>query len=217
MVKVVIVDDHQLVRQGFNAMLESEENIEVVGSFGDHIEVLDQHHNLDPQVFLMDIKMPKMNGFDLAASLKAQNHKYKIIFLSMEVNHTYIKRAITEKADGYIPKTSNIDIVLEAIHTVSAGGRYYGNDIKDYMFHLMIDNSELTSDPKLEKLSERELHILRMLVDGRQNKEIASLLFISTKTVETHRNNILKKLDISNTADLVKFAIAKGLTINPFD
>ncbi|MEL6537647.1 MAG: response regulator transcription factor, partial [Bacteroidota bacterium] len=111
---------------------------------------------------------------------------------------------------------SNTISMLEAINTVMQGKRYFSEDIKDYVFRLMLDDTQFNDDPALEKLSEREIHILRMLVDGRRNKDIASLLFISTKTVETHRNNILKKLGINSTADLVKFAIAKGLTSNPF-
>lgn len=215
-IKIMIIDDHDLFRQGLKSMLKTEPGIEVIGSFGSSDDVLDQHHELNADIILMDIKMPKMNGFDLYASLKAQNPDYKIIFLSMEINHVYIKRAISLKAEGYLPKNSNIDIVLDAIRTVKSGEKYYDTNIKDYIFHLMLDDVNLNNDPLLEKLTEREVHVLRMLVDGKQNKDIANLLFISTKTVETHRNNILKKLDIVSTADLVKFAIAKGLTGNPY-
>ncbi len=215
-IKVMIVDDHELVRQGLSSMLDNEPEIEVVGSFGSPDEVLLNHHDLQIDVILMDIKMPEMNGFDLCASLKAQNPFYKIIMLSMEVNHAYIKRAISEKTDGYIPKNSNIDIVLTAIKSVHNGEKYYDAYIKDYIFHLMVGNSTLSGKAELEKLSERELHVLQMLVDGKQNKDVARLLFISSKTVETHRSNILKKLNINSTADLVKFAIARGLTTNPY-
>ena len=214
--KVLIVDDHELVRQGLKMMLETEEGMQVVGSFGDPLQVLSDHATLEPDVILMDIKMPKMNGFDLCSSLKAQNPGYKIILLSMEVNHAYIKRAIAEKVDGYLPKNSNMEVVLEAIRTVSRGDRYFDSQIKDYIFHMMMENKSFDGDIDLDRLSERELHVLRMIADGRQNKEIAELLFISTKTVETHRNNILKKLGITSTADLVKFSIAKGVTTNPY-
>lgn len=213
---VLIVDDHELVRQGLSSMLQTEPSLKVVGSFGTPIEVLNNHHDLEIDVILMDIKMPEMNGFELSSYLKAQNKNYRIVLLSMEVNHAYIKRAISEKVDGYIPKNSNIDIVLDAIKTVASGEKYYDSYIKDYIFHLMLGDLSLNHDKELEKLSERELHIFRMLVDGKQNKDIAKLLFISTKTVETHRNNIMKKLEIDSTVDLVKFAIAKGITTNPF-
>ena len=215
-IRIVIVDDHELVREGLSSMLANGQ-ITVVGSFGDPKEVLSRHHSLAVDVFLLDIKMPVMNGFDLAISLKSQNPTYKVILLSMEVNHTYIKRAITEKVDGYIPKNSNIDVVKEGITEVMKGNKYYDNDIKEYIFQLMMNESDINMDPSLGKLSNRETHVLRLLVDGKQNKEIGELLFISTKTVETHRNNIMKKLDITTTADLVKFAIAKGLTTNPYE
>jgi len=217
MTRILIVDDHELVRQGLELMLETEKSIEVVGSFGDPIKVLSEHTTLEPDVILMDIKMPEINGFDLSASLKSQCPGYKIILLSMEVNHAYIKRAISEKIDGYLPKNSNIDILLEAIVAVQNGDRYFDGQIKDYIFHMMIENKSVDEDDhELKRLSERELHVLRMIADGHQNKDISELLFISTKTVETHRNNILKKLNITSTADLVKFAIAKGVTNNPY-
>ncbi|MEP4095803.1 response regulator transcription factor [Reichenbachiella sp.] len=215
-IRIMIVDDHDLLRQGLSSMLKTEPGVEVVGSYGSADEVLDHHHEIRADIILMDIKIPKMNGFDLYASLKAQNPDYKIIFLSMEINHAYIKRAISLKAEGYLPKNSNIDVVLDAIQAVFKGEKYYDANIKDYIFHLMLDDFDLNNDPLLEKLTEREVHVLRMLVDGKQNKDIANLLFISTKTVESHRNNILKKLDIGSTADLVKFAIAKGITANPY-
>ena len=215
-IKVAIVDDHELFRQGLSTMLESEHGIDVIGSFGSPEDTLLNHSRVNPDVFLLDIKMPELNGFELASSLKSQNREYKIILLSMEVNHSYIKRAISEKVDGYIPKNSNIDVVIDAIKTVVQGEKFFDGYIKDYMFHLLLDNSPPNSDLSLSKLSEREISVLRLLVDGKQNKDIANILFISTKTVETHRNNILKKLKINSTADLVKFAIAKGLTKNPY-
>lgn len=214
--KIMVVDDHELFRQGLCAMLEVEKGIEIVGSYGDFKTVLENHNRINPDVILMDIKMPEMNGFELSSSLKAQNPGYKIILLSMEVNHSYIKRAMSEKADGYIPKDSNIEIVLEAIQSVIEGKKYYDNEIKEYIFHLVMGDAHLDDDVLLDKLSEREISVLRLIVDGKQNKTIAELLFISVKTVDTHRNNILKKLDIHSTADLVKFAIARNLTVNPY-
>lgn len=216
-IKVMIVDDHKLFRQGLCSMLESEEGIEVVGSFGDANSVLENHNEVNPDIILMDIKMPDMNGFELSSSLKAQNPDYKIILLSMEINHSYIKRAMSEKSNGYIPKDSNIEIVLEAIKSVTEGKVYYDGKIKEYVFHLMMGDSKMENDPLLDNLSEREISVLRLITDGKQNKIIAELLFISVKTVDTHRNNILKKLGMHSTADLVKFAVARKLTINPYE
>lgn len=215
-IKVVVVDDHELFRQGLGMMLVQESNIDLVGSFGTAVEVLEEHYKMQPDIFLVDIKMPEINGFNLSSSLKAQNPDYKIILLSMEVNHTYIKRAFSEKIDGYIPKNSNFEIVMAAIEAVASGEKYYDDYIKDYIFRLMFDNQSVFEDLDLARLSDREMSIFRLLADGKQNKTIAELLFISTKTVETHRNNILKKLNIGSTADLVKLAIAKEVTTNPF-
>lgn len=114
-----MVDDHDLVRQGLTTMLNNESWIDVTGSYGDPEELLKTHFEIEIDVILMDIKMPKMNGFDLHNALKTQNHDYKTILLSMEVNHAYIKRAISEKVNGYVPKNVDINVLLDAIKSVA--------------------------------------------------------------------------------------------------
>ncbi len=215
-IRVMIVDDHELVRQGLSFMLEEEEDMEIVGSFEGAKQVLANHLEVNADIILMDIKMPKMNGFELASVLKTQNPEYKVILLSMDINHTFIARAVSEGLDGYLPKNSNIDVVTEAIRSVYNGQPYFDRKIKDYIFHMTIYKKYENDDKRLKLLSDREIKVLRLIADGKQNGEIAEILFISKKTVETHRYNILKKLDIQTTADLVKFAIARGITTNPY-
>lgn len=215
---IMIVDDHDMVRQGIASIISTDETLEIImtsNSGTDALHLLDSASIL-PQIILMDIFMPEMNGLITATKVKEKFPQIKIIMLSMEISSEYIKTAFQNNIEGYLPKNADIDVLLTAINTVSKGGTFYDDRVKDYIFKYYVGDEE-TAVPKIQHLSEREVQVLKLIANGVGNKEIGEKLFISPKTVEAHRNNILKKLNLKSTADLVKFSIAKNLTEIPRD
>ncbi|MEM9681217.1 MAG: response regulator transcription factor, partial [Bacteroidota bacterium] len=148
--------------------------------------------------------------------IKRDHEQVKVLILSMEVSSEYVKSAFQSQVDGYLPKNADIKLLVEAIDTILMGEKYYDEKIKEYIFKFFVGDEAL-SVPRIDKLSDREVQVLKQIADGISNKQIGEMLFISPKTVEAHRNNILKKLNLHSTADLVKFALAKKLTEIPKD
>lgn len=216
MPSIMIVDDHDMVRQGLESVIDSipEMSIEYTAKNGAEAMNLLDDLEQKPNLILMDIFMPEMNGMAAAVKIKEKYPAIKILMLSMEISSEYIKTAFQSNIDGYIPKNADIEILISAIKQVCNGGVYYDDSVKEYIFKYYVGDEE-TSVPKIQNLSEREVQVLKLIANGISNKEIGEKLFISPKTVEAHRNNILKKLDLKSTADLVKFSIAKNLTDIP--
>jgi len=214
----MIVDDHDMVRQGIESIIKTDKGLGIVMTANSGVEainLLDSSSEL-PDIIIMDIFMPEMNGLVAATKVKEKYPQIKIIILSMEISSEYIKTAFQNNIEGYLPKNADIEILLTAIHTVSKGGTFYDERVKDYIFKYYVGDEE-TNVPKIQHLSVREVQVLKLIANGIANKEIGEKLFISPKTVEAHRNNILKKLNLKSTADLVKFSIAKNLTEIPRD
>ena len=215
-IRLVIVDDHDMVRQGLESMLNATNNYEILETANTGRKAVEIVSRLEPDVVLLDIVMPDMNGIQAACKIKKKHPNIAVLMLSMEISSEYIKTAFQNDIDGYIPKNADISILLEAINTLAAGEKYYDQKVKDYIFKFFV-GGEALSVPKIENLSEREVQVLKLISNGTTNKDIGEKLFISPKTVEAHRNNILKKLNLHSTADLVKFAIAKSITDIPKD
>lgn len=215
-IKIVIADDHDMVRQGLESVISLNDKFEIVGTANTGTKAYDKVEELQPDVVLMDIIMPDLNGIQAAVRIKADFPQVRVLMLSMEISNDYIKTAFQNNIDGYIPKNAGVEILIEAIETLARGEKYYDQKVKDYIFKFYVGDEELAV-PKIENLSDREVQVLKMISNGITNKEIGEKLFISPKTVEAHRNNILKKLNLKSTADLVKFSIAKNLTDIPKD
>lgn len=208
MTKILIADDHQLFNDGMKMMLSAEDNLQIVGQVFSGKDVLDAVHRMQPNVVLMDINMPHLNGLEAAEKLLKNYPAVRIIMLTMYSDRKFVEDCQRMGVPGYILKNSGVDEVLTAIETVLAGKRYYDPKLtKSTTHHQHADDSF----QKQFQLTKREIEIISLVGQSFTNDEMAEKLFLSVATVKTHRNNINLKLGINKPADLVKFAVEHGL------
>jgi DNA-binding NarL/FixJ family response regulator len=208
-VTVLLADDHAVVRDGLRLLLEASGEFQVVGMAVDGIEAIRHALDLRPQVVVMDVAMPGMNGIEASQQILETWPDAHIVILSMYVSVEHVHRALQAGAIGYLLKESAGAEVVEAVRTVAAGQRYLSRKINDTVIDDYI-HSRRSEDP-LQSLSPRERQVLQLTAEGRSNAEIAGLLFLSPKTVETYRSRIMQKLNLQDVPALVKFAIQHGL------
>jgi len=208
-VTVLLADDHAVVRDGLRLLLEASGEFQVVGMAVDGIEAVRHALDLRPQVVVMDVAMPGMNGIEASQQILETWPDARIVILSMYVSVEHVHRALQAGAIGYLLKESAGAEVVEAVRTVAAGQRYLSRKITETVIDDYI-HSRQSVNP-LESLSPRERQVLQLTAEGRSNAEIAGLLFLSPKTVETYRSRLMQKLDLQDVPALVKFAINHGL------
>jgi DNA-binding NarL/FixJ family response regulator len=209
-ISVILADDHQVVRDGLKTLLEAQPDIRVVGAAADGVEAVAKAAQLKPDVVVMDISMPDMNGVEAARRIHAARAETRIVMLSMHSDAEHVYRALEAGATGYLLKNSAGSELVAAVRAVHLGRRYLTEKINELVIAGYLGEKRAASP--LESLSKRERDILQHIVDGRNNRETAELLHISVKTVETYRSRMLQKLGIKNVTELVKFAITHGLT-----
>ncbi len=212
--RVLLADDHGVVRKGLRFLLENEPDLEVVGEAADGHEAVRLSAALEPNVVIMDIAMPRLNGIDAAAQIAHNRPQTAVIMLSMHSDEGYLVRALAAGAKGYLLKDSAEEDVVRAIHAVVLGRPFFSPEIakallEDYMRRL----SQTGASDSYELLSDREKEVLHLLASGKTNKEVATLLELSTYTVETHRTRIMQKLNLHNTAELVLYAVRKKIIV----
>lgn len=212
-ITVFVVDDHAVVREGLISLLKIQNDIEIVGSATDGAQALKRVKAARPDIVLMDISMPRLNGIEAAARILGACKFTQVIMLSMHADPEHISRALRAGALGYLLKESAGQEIIQAVRQVYLGNRYLsekvsGKIIDDYFDQRQDDYQQ----PSLELLSIRELETLQMVVEGKSSIEIAEFLGLSRKTVETYRSRIMDKLCIHDIPNLVKFAISNGLT-----
>lgn len=207
-IKVMLVDDHQIILDGLKSVLSATDDIQVIHAANNGREAIDVMKVLSVDLVLMDIDMPVMNGLDAAKAIKGKPDAPKIIILSMHLESGMVKNLIEIGVDGYLIKNSGKEETIHAIRQVVSGQKAFSSDIT--MSLLNNAKAEKTSKPDID-LTERELEILRLITDGFSNKEIGDQLFISHRTVDTHRTNMMKKIGVNNIAGLVSFAIKNNL------
>ena len=205
-IKVVIADDHQLFRDGMKAMLSAAHTITVVGEAGEGTALLDTIAEQNPDVVLLDISMPQTSGIDLLPIIKKQFPEMKCIMLTMHEEGQYVLRSLRQGADGYLLKEADAEELQLAIREVYAGKKYFKNKISDLIVANLSDSSSSEA-----LLSDREIQVVRLVAEGKITKEIAERLYVSTRTVETHRSRIMKKLGVSNTAEMIRAAYERKL------
>lgn len=205
MIKIIITDDHTMFRQGIISLLKEEKEIAVVGEASNGKELLLLLENQEADLLLLDIEMPGMDGFDVIRRLRKQQLNIKILALTMHSSVEFIKNIIKAGANGYLQKDANKDALIEAITQTANNGSYYQVEIANLLLN------DLKRETPHSKISPREKEVIQLIVDGNNTNEIAKQLFLSKHTVESHRQNILLKLQLKNTAELVKYAIQKGL------
>jgi two-component system, NarL family, nitrate/nitrite response regulator NarL len=205
-IRVVIADDHVFVRDGIKSLLESEANIVVVGEATDGAEALQIVEANQPDLLIVDIRMPHLTGIEVVEKLRGQANHVKIVMLSMHDSEEYVLKSIKAGADGYLLKGSSKEEFLKALHTVAQGGKYFSGDISSILIG-QLSNPTLSLDAKPVHeedlmITKREKEILKLLLSGKGNKEIAEALDISKRTAEVHRFNLMKKLKVKNLIEL---------------
>lgn len=211
--KVILVDDHQLIRMGIKALLNSESEIEVIGEVNSAKDVFQTIDKMKPDVVLMDISLDDGDGILLTKDIYKKYKDVKVIMLSMHVKEDFIQRSLKAGAAGYILKDSPKEELIKAIKEVANGGKYFASEVSQLMVSSYVTKAgDFTNKKKKNTgLTNREVEIIRLLSDGLSNQKIAELLGISHRTVDTHRTNIMQKVKVKNVAELVKYAIVHKL------
>lgn len=213
-INILLADDHVLVRKGIRAMLESDHQIEVVGEAGNGAEAIEAARALKPDIVVLDIRMPEMNGLEAAARLRDVAPGIRTVILSMHDSEEYVLQALDAGAYGYLLKDTDKGEFLKALKQVHAGTKYFSGAVSNVLANRLLDNKGFARKAAAEDpyhLTKREKEILRMIIDGRNNKEIADLLEKSVRTIETHRFNIMKKMNVTNAIDMVNKAIRENI------
>ena len=208
-IRVALCDDHRIVTDGMKQLLSNVEDIDVVGAAHDGVEALYLLEHLKADILLTDLDMPNMDGQQLTGRVKEKYPQVKIIVLSMHEEAAVVKHLMDLGADGYLVKSAGKDEVLLAIRSVHDGRKHFGSGLMEAMMKQAA--APKTGTAVLKDLSEREVEVLAALAEGLGNKEIGEKLFISPRTVDTHRTNLMRKLNVHNVAGLVRIAIAAGL------
>lgn len=209
-IRVLLVDDHGLVRAGLRALLSGPEGVEVVGEAGDGQEALLTIASADPQVVLMDIAMPRLSGFVATARITKQYPHVGVIILSMHANDEYVRESLQAGARGYLLKGADPLELQVALKAVSRGETYLTPSVSNHVVTGFVSGCKPRGSA-LDSLTSRQREVLQLIAEGRSTKDIAQTLNLSVKTVETHRADIMERLDIHDVPGLVKFAIRSGL------
>ncbi len=210
--RVLLADDHGIVRRGLRSLLETDPDVTVVGEAGDGLEAVRLSEEHKPDVAIVDIGMPLLNGIEVASRLRGQSDPPRVIILSMHTDESYILRALAAGAQAYLLKDSTDEELWPALRTVAAGKPFVSAAVsallvEDYVRHLQ--SRGLTDTFHL--LTAREREVLQLLAEGRSNKEVAAVLEVGLSTIETHRANLMQKLNLHNTAEIVLYAVRKGI------
>ncbi|HEX2565864.1 MAG TPA: response regulator transcription factor [Burkholderiales bacterium] len=207
-ITVLLADDHGVIRDGLRCLLEAETDLRVVGTARNGQEAVREAKRLAPQVLLMDVAMPVMGGIDAARAVHEARPDIGVIFLSVQDGSSVVHRALEAGARGYLSKECSAAELLKAIRAVAAGKRYFGKGIAERVF----DRLGATVRQGVDSLNARERELVRLVTEGKSNAQVAGLLELSPRTVETYRIRIMRKLELDNLAALVKFAVRNGIT-----
>jgi DNA-binding NarL/FixJ family response regulator len=211
-VTILIADDHALFRKGLRALLEKQRDLQVVAETTDGPETLSAAVRLRPDVVLMDISMPGLNGIEVCRRILAEGIPARIVMLSMHTGRRFVTESLKAGAMGYLQKDSTFEELLAALESVRAGRIYLSRLIDDSVIRDYVALARQTSASAFSVLSAREREVLQLLAEGKGTKEIAGALRVSGKTIETHRQRIMEKLNAHSVAELTKYAIREGLT-----
>lgn len=217
-IKIALVDDHKLVRNGIKSLLEEELDIEVISEGANGLEAMSIVKNIQPDILIIDVRMPEMNGIEAVGKIRELNTSTKVIVLSMHDSEDYIIQSINAGASGYLLKDTDKKEFVKAIRTVYAGGKYFSGDISNVIVSNYLQNSSSKPVRKEDKvvsnsygLTKKEKQILSLILSGKTNIEISDILNNSKRTVETHRFNMMKKMGVKNLMELASKASSSGL------
>ena len=211
--RIMIVEDHTLLREGLSTMIASDPALEVVGGADNGLDAVRQAVALKPDLILMDINMPVMNGTEALMDIKKREPTIKVMMLTAHKAEEYIRDCLQSGADGYVLKHATREELMTAIHKVLNGKTYLSQEVSDQIVIGYKGNANPYTQSAWQSLSAREREVLKLVAEGNTNKVISNLICISVKTVEKHRSNLMKKLNMHNSAALTAYAIEKGLLV----
>jgi DNA-binding NarL/FixJ family response regulator len=208
-VNILLADDHQIIREGLAVAMAQEPDLNVIAQTGDGLSAVRLALQYAPDIVIADVTMPLLNGIEATRQITSQNPSIKVIVLSMHVERQFVSEALLAGASGYVPKDSPMSELVEAIHIVTDGQTYLGSKVQGCLIQSCI--ASVNGRRGFESLTPREREILQLVAEGKNTKEIAYTLHLSTKTVEGHRRQVMEKLDLFSVADLTRFAIREGV------
>ncbi len=212
-IRVLIADDHAVLRDGLKALLSMYDDVDVVGQAADGIEAIERTIELKPDVVLMDIAMPRLGGLEAALEIRQRKLPTRVLVLTQYDNKEYVFQMLKAGAAGYVLKKAAGTELISAIRSVAAGDSFlYPSAARAVLDRYLGEATEAEEERRLDQITDREKEVLKLLAEGRSNREIAGLLCLSEKTIMSHRASLMNKLDIHNRTGLVKFAIMAGLT-----
>ena len=210
-IRILLVDDHTILREGLHARLDLEPDMQVVGEAEDGRAAVEQARLLQPDVVVMDISMPLLNGIEATRQIKCLPNKIEVLMLSMHEDESYIRQALTAGALGYILKDAAAQELIEAIRAINQGDAVLSSAITRLVIEDYLRFGEIRPSDDDDCLTPREREVLQLIAEGYTNKQIAEILNISIKTVQVHRTNMMKKLDLHDRGELIKYAIQKKI------
>lgn len=210
-ISIVLADDHHIVRQGFKSLLENQKGFSVIGEAGDGTQAVKVTARLKPDVLVVDVMMPGLNGLEVTRQISKLSPNTKVIVLSMYTDEPYVIEALQNGACGYVLKESDMSDLIKAIHEVTAGRHYLSSPLSELAIKAFVEKTKGASLDLYNTLTTREREVLQLVIEGLTSTQIAAKFFISTRTVESHRANLMQKLSIKSRDDLIKYALKKGL------
>jgi DNA-binding NarL/FixJ family response regulator len=208
---LVVAEDHQIVRQGLKAILNTVPDLRLIGEAADGLEAVRLVEKLHPTVLVLDLMLPGLNGLEVARQVTRRSPRTSIVILSMHSNEAYVVEALQAGANGYVLKDAGADELVQAIRAVAAGKRYFSPPITEPSLGTYLQKTAEASLDPLHTLTAREREVLNLTVEGHSGIEISNRLFISPRTVESHRANIMRKLGVRNQKELIRYAVQHGI------
>ena len=210
-ITVVLADDHHIVRKGLRTLLEAEGEFAVIGEEADGLKVVELVERLRPDVLLLDVQMPGLNGLEITRQIVQRALKTRVIILSMHANETYVREALRYGAHGYVLKDASPSEMVEAVREVSAGRRYLSRALSERAIDAYAEKAQAAPADAYDMLTTREREVLHLAAESSSTSEIAARLGISPRTVETHRENLMRKLGLQSQTDLIRYALRRGI------
>ena len=211
MTNIVLADDHQIVRQGLRALLEAEPDFSITGQAADGLEVVDLVDEVRPDVLILDIKMPGLNGREVVRQVRKRTPDTDVVILSMCANEAYVIEALRNGAAGYVLKGASSTDLVKAVREVAEGRRYLSPPLSERAIEAYVQKAVASAPDALGKLTDREREVLYFVMEGYKNSEIAARLSISPRTAETHRARMMRKLGLHTQAELIRFTLQLGI------
>lgn len=210
-IRVLLAEDHTVVRQGLCKILESDPEIEIVGEVGDGSSAVESAKRLSPAVVVVDIGLPQMNGIEATARIVKSVKGVSVLILSMHDEEVYVRQALKAGAKGYLLKDAEDMDLVRAVKLLARGGSYFSAAVSKVLLDGYLTDGSAADEDAFSRLSGREREVLQLVSEGKTNKEIARILSLSVNTVESHRKHLMEKLDLHNTAQIVRFAVRRGI------